>query len=99
MANSESDPNGLNIKWTSPAEEEVEKMAGQQRFQGINVKKWHEDKVRMYGQEQVPHATKARIRKPAHAGGTVATEAEHITVTFKEGNQDLGAHHIYTHDR
>ena len=52
----------LDVKWTTPAEEEVAGMAVQQRFQGIDVKKWHEDQVRAYGQEQLPQATKARIR-------------------------------------
>ena len=37
------------------------------------------------------------FRKPAHVGGTVMDEREHITVTFKRGNKSLGpAHHVYT---
>ena len=36
------------------------------------------------------------FRKPVHTGGIVAAEPEHITVTFKEGNRDLGAFHVYT---
>ena len=62
MSNTETKAKSLDVKWTAPAEEEVNRMAEQPRFQGISLKKWHEDKVRAYGEAQVPQATKARIR-------------------------------------
>lgn len=51
----------LMIKWTKPAEEQIQTMPEQARFQG-DAKQWHEAKVREYAENNIPEATTARIR-------------------------------------
>lgn len=48
------------VKWTKPAEEQVEQM-DPRRFNG-DAKRWHEDKVKEHAERTVPQATSARIR-------------------------------------
>ncbi|KAI0823099.1 hypothetical protein BC628DRAFT_1417870 [Trametes gibbosa] len=92
----------LTIIWTGPAEQAVSKMTPAQ-CDNQDPHKWHEDKVRNFQQTTATlnPATKARIRAPAHTGGTDPNEAEHITVSYKKGNKDIdspskGAWHVYT---
>ncbi|KAH9853049.1 hypothetical protein C2E23DRAFT_823044 [Lenzites betulinus] len=92
----------LAIAWTGPAEAAVSKMTPAE-CDDEDPHKWHEEKVRHF-QKATPalaSATKARIRAPAHKGGSDATEPEHITVSYKQGNKDIdspkkGAWHVYT---
>lgn len=99
------------ILWTGPAARELAALPDHPRFKG-DKKAWHERKVRRDAAKNMPYATRARIRyitdtiatalltrssrKPTHIGGVNSTEREHITVTYKLGNKDLGARHVYT---
>lgn len=83
------------IFWTGPAERELAVLPDHPRFKG-DKRAWHERRVRKDAAKNMPHATRARIRKPTHVGGVRPGEREHITVTYKLVNKDLGARHIYT---
>ncbi|KIP04131.1 hypothetical protein PHLGIDRAFT_129707 [Phlebiopsis gigantea 11061_1 CR5-6] len=76
------------VKWTGPAEAEVSLL-------GPDVKAEAEERVKEHAQEYAPDATQARIRKPYHVGGNKPSEPEHLTVTYKQKNRDLGAWHVY----
>lgn len=85
----------LVVVWTEPAKAQLEDMPDDPRYNG-DKRMWHEERVRAYAQEFVPIATRARIRKATHLGGMDPNEPEHITVTFKCANRDVGVHHVYT---
>ncbi|GJE89997.1 hypothetical protein PsYK624_061170 [Phanerochaete sordida] len=92
---SSDDPGLPTIAWTRPAEDDLEQLPDDPRYEG-DKKGWHERLVRSFAREHVPEADKARIRKPAHSGGQNPREPEHITVTFKVGNRDIRIEHVYT---
>ncbi|GJE89999.1 hypothetical protein PsYK624_061190 [Phanerochaete sordida] len=85
----------VEIIWTDPALKQLDIMPDEPRFKG-DKKAWHEKRVRKHAKTNAPKATRARIRKPVHSGGTKPDEPEHITVTYKQRNKDLGAQHVYT---
>jgi len=83
----------LRVVWTEHARRELEGMQDQERFGG-DAKGWHEHKVHEHAKQHMPEATRAKIRKPMHTGGQDPTKPEHITVTYKRDNKDLGVAHI-----
>lgn len=51
----------LSVDWTEPAKARVQMIPDEPRFNG-DVISWHEMKVREHTQQNVPAATRARIR-------------------------------------
>ncbi|KIP04130.1 hypothetical protein PHLGIDRAFT_15394 [Phlebiopsis gigantea 11061_1 CR5-6] len=83
------------IHFTKEAEKQIEDLnKTDPRFRG-NAQGMHVGWIQDYAAANHPNATRANVRKAAHAGGTNESEIEHTTVSFKGPGEDGHGRHIY----
>ncbi|PPQ99423.1 hypothetical protein CVT24_005410 [Panaeolus cyanescens] len=92
--------NQITIVWADAAKEDIKGKTAKD-FGGVDPTTFHEQKVQQYwtanhAKPEIKEATKARIRRGAHPGGSDVNEPDHITVSFRKGAKELKTEHVYT---